>query len=144
MSTTSNSKILIRRFYGLLAEKNMREHKEAILAGFEVTSTKDLTNNQLLDLIETLSRIESPKTEVPKELREARSAVLKALDALDVKAINGDWDHVNNYLKQPRIAGKVLYQCTVEELKALIPKLKIIARKRKARIDEENRLAANN
>lgn len=140
----TETKTLIRRFYGLLAEKNLRHQKDALLDGFGVESTKDLTINQLLALIETLTRIESPKTEVSKELREARSAVLKALETLDVKAINNNWDHVNNYLKQPRIAGKVLYQCTVEELKALIPKLKIIARKRKARIDEENRLAANN
>ena len=144
MATTSTTKTLIRRFYGLLAEKNMREHKESILAGFDVTSTKDLTDNQLLALIETLNRIESPKTEVPKSLRDARSAVLKALEDLDVKAINGDWSHVNNFLKQPRIAGKVLYQCTAEELKALIPKLKAIAKKRRERIEEENRLAANN
>lgn len=144
MATTSTTKTLMRRFYGLLAEKGMRQHKESILAGFEVTSTKDLTDNQLLALIETLTRMESPKTDIPKPLREARSAVLKCLEALDVKAINGDWSYVNNYLKQPRIAGKVLYQCSLEELKALIPKLKMIAKRRKARIDEENRLAANN
>lgn len=140
----TDNKALIRRFHGLLAEKNMRHQKEAILEGFNVTSTKDLADNELIALIETLARIESPKTDVPQPLREARSAVLKALETLDVKAINGDWSHVNNYLKQPRIAGKVLYQCTVDELKALIPKLKAIAKKRRERIEEENRQAANN
>lgn len=142
MATETNT--LIRRFYGLLAEKNLRHQKDAILAGFEVTSTKELTNNQLLALIETLTRIESPKTDTPKPLRDARAAVLKVLEELDVKAINNNWDHVNNYLKNPRIAGKVLYQCTLEELKALIPKLKAIAKKRRERIEEENRQAANN
>jgi len=145
MATTSSTKqLLIRRFYALLSEKNLREQKESILSGLGVDSTKDLDDVALVALIESLSAIESPKSEASKAIRDARSAVLRTLNEMDIKVNNNNWDHVNNYLKQPRIAGKVLCQCTLEELKALIPKLKAIAKKRRERIEEENIKAANN
>lgn len=148
MQTTDTTKYLLRRFHALLGQKGLRDQKDAILEGMGVSSAKDLSDNELAALIESLAQKPDykplPKAAVPQSLRDARSAVLKCLGELGVQAINNDWSHVNDYLKQPRIAGKVLYECTEAELKALIPKLKAIAAKRRMQISEENRLAANN
>ena len=42
-----------------------------------------------------------------------------------------DWDRVDAYCLDARIAGKVFRKLTIPELEALVPKLKAIARKAK-------------
>ena len=140
----SDKTVLIRLFHALLSEKGLRAQIASILEGLGVESTKDLTINQLVDAIESLARMKSSRENSTQPLRDARSMVLKSLEAIGVVAINNNWDHVNNYLKQPRIAGKLLYQMNLDELKACNRKLKSIKVKRDKLIAEENRLAQNN
>lgn len=64
-----------------------------------------------------------------EELRRKRSAVLKQLQKMGIDTT--DWDRVNAYLRNPRIAGKDFRRLTVEELETVNIKLRIIQRKEK-------------
>lgn len=62
-------------------------------------------------------------------IKKQRSAVLKRLQQIGVDTTR--WDTVNAFLRNPRIAGKPLYELDSEELAALIPKLESIKQKQK-------------
>ena len=61
------------------------------------------------------------------QIKKARSAVLKRMQQLGVDT--SDWAEVDNFCMNPRIAGKVFRALSLDECKALIPKLAAIARK---------------
>ncbi len=56
----------------------------------------------------------------------------------------GDWTRVNAFLMDKRIAGKLLYQMTLEELKALTVKLRAIIMKNAQEAREIKRLTISN
>lgn len=59
--------------------------------------------------------------------RRRRSACLKLMQQLGVDT--GDWARVNDFCRNPRIAGKDFARISVEELGALAVKLRAIERK---------------
>jgi hypothetical protein len=61
------------------------------------------------------------------EIKKARSAVLNRMQKLGVDT--SDWAPVDNFCLNPRIAGKVFRDLSLDELRRLIPKLEAIARK---------------
>ena len=77
-------------------------------------------------------------------IRKLRSQVLNILTKMGIYNDNDDWERVNAYLSQSRIAGKVLYLCNEAELKALIKKLHAVHRNVDKKIQNENWLASNN
>ena len=119
--------IKIRRLRALWIKQGCDEYREAILEPFGVTSTKDLTEAQLEQLIKTFSH--DRKSDAPLEVRNARSVVLKLLMELGVYDNMGDWTKVNQFLMDKRIAGKLLFQMELGELKALTAKLRAILAK---------------
>ena len=64
-----------------------------------------------------------------EELRRKRSAVLKQLQKMGIDTT--DWNRVDAYCMNPRIAGKEFRKLTVEELETVNIKLRIIQRKEK-------------
>lgn len=64
-----------------------------------------------------------------RSLKRQRSAVLKRMQQIGVDTT--DWNRVNAFLRQPRIAGKPLYELDGQELDELIPKLESIKKKMK-------------
>lgn len=144
MTRTSSNNRLLSRFHVLLQQSGNTAHKADILAGYGVESSKDLTAEQLAELCETLANQVANKNKPPEPLRKARSVVLGLLQDLGVTARNGNWDSVNRYLSQPRIAGKVLYDMSVEELKECAKKLRVILKKKAEGTDEEARQALLN
>lgn len=62
-----------------------------------------------------------------EELRRKRSAVLKQLQKIGVDTT--DWNRVDAYCMNPRIAGKEFRKLTAEELDTVNIKLRIIQRK---------------
>lgn len=64
-----------------------------------------------------------------EELRRKRSAVLKQLQKMGIDTT--DWNRVDAYCMNPRIAGKKFSKLTVEELETVNIKLRIIQRKEK-------------
>lgn len=64
-----------------------------------------------------------------EELRRKRSTVLKQLQRMGIDTT--DWNRVDAYCMNPRIAGKEFRKLTVEELETVNIKLRIIQRKEK-------------
>jgi len=132
----------------MLIERGLMTQKEAILSQYGVDRIRDLTTQQLDSLIDGLKLIAIPaqaaRPDVAPEIRKARSLVLSLLDDLGVKAKSGNWQPVNDYLMQPRIAGKRLDKMTEQELKACATRLRMVAKKQAKSIDEDNRKARFN
>ena len=79
---------------------------------------------------------------VGPEIKKLRSAILHRLQKYGIDTTN--WDRVNSFMENPRIAGKRLYSMSAEEMHAFIAKMEIILGKDKTRSKEFNRLASMN
>ncbi len=116
-----------RYFHALLGELGIRDRKADILSGYGVESTTELSDGQLMQLIGILEdekhhRTAERGTSEADTMRRQRSRVLRLLTDMGVYYVEpGEpkqacWERVNRFLSSPRIAGKVLYEMTVEEL----------------------------
>lgn len=141
--TTAPTARQIAAYKTLLGLAGLKPQEESILSGYGAASCKDLSAAQLAELIDHLQTL-VPKREASPEMRKARSVVLTLLTDMGFKPQGTGWERVNEYLKQPRIAGKPLYDCSLDELKALAVKLRAILKKRRADLEAEERLAKNN
>lgn len=119
-------------------------YKADVLSPYGVERLRDMTAEQLDDLIQRLNNMNENKTKAAPSIRKARSTVLDLLDSLGIKAKGGNWSQVNAYLMQPRIAGKLLYEMDETELKALARKLRQIMKKAEERDLEAARLRHDN
>lgn len=132
----------VQRLRAIWISQGVDSYRSAIIEPYGVTSTAELNNEQLDELIRIYSaQHQRPATE---EERKLRATVLTLLQKLGVYATNDDWDKVNQYLIQPRIAGKLLYQMHPDEMRSLIRKLhSIIAKKERNIEDEKRRMTLN-
>lgn len=128
------SKQLIKRLHCLYRERGLtddeKKHMISELTNGRTTSTADLSTNEGIYLAGFLSGASTSTIKEKSEsiIRLQRSAVLKRLQQIGVDTSN--WKAVNSYLSDKRIAGKMLYEMTSDELTALIPKLESIKRKK--------------
>jgi hypothetical protein len=81
-------------------------------------------------------------SQVDPEKKRLRSSILLRLQKHGVDTTH--WKNVNTFLLQPRIAGKMLFEMSVPEMKALIPKLESILRKDNIMRTTENKLTELN
>ncbi len=134
----------IRAFHALLAKTKMMHAKQAMLDGQGVDSTTELSDEELDVLIDYLLGLISAKNkDAKKEVRRWRSKVLRVMAKCGIDTNN--WNAVNAFMMQPRIAGKHLYEFTeVEELKKLHRKLNKIAENMDKKRAELQRLAMYN
>lgn len=79
---------------------------------------------------------------VTKETRLLRSAILKRLTKYGIDTT--DWNEVNRFLEQPRIAGKRLYDMSTPEMHAFIAKMESILQKDKEMRQIIQEIAINN
>jgi hypothetical protein len=122
-----NESIKVRKLRALWIKQGVDEFRDSILKPYGVTSTAALNDQQLDELI---SRFTSEnKSSTPTDIRNKRSVILKLLMELGIYDNSGDWTRVNAYLMDNRIAGKLLYQMTLEELQMLTSKLRSIVSK---------------
>lgn len=131
----------------MIVERGLMANKEDILSQYGASRIRDLSDNDLDALIDGLRQIQKvakARPDTSPEIRRARSTVLSLLDDLGVKAKNGNWDAVNTYLEQPRIAGKRLDKMTEQELKDCAKRLRVVIKKRKFLHEEDERLARDN
>jgi hypothetical protein len=132
----------VKRLRALWIAQGIDNYREAIMEPYGVTSTADLTLDQLDGLIGIYtSEAQKPVTETTRKLR---SQVLTLLQKLGVYATNDDWHSVNRYLINPRIAGKLLYQMNDNEMKALTRKLRAIIAKEREKLEYELKLSMMN
>lgn len=129
MDKESLRKSLTRRLRALWIKQGVDKFRGDILAGYGVESTADLNIDQLKELIAKFSN----ETNKPgsEEIRRLRSNVLVILDRMGIYNPQ-DWTRVNEYMMNPRIAGKLLYQMNPDELRTLARKLRAIEEKEQA------------
>jgi hypothetical protein len=124
---SKKSKIIV--FHTLLYRTYMMAFKKDMLKSYGVKSTKDLTEYQLDELIVTLQDLEKSKRKPETEETKAwRHKVLRVIAQCGINT--QDWNEVNAFVCQPRIAGKHLYKCTIDELKTLHRKLHNVAKEK--------------
>lgn len=123
------------RFYVLVKripnfDEQMKEEYVAEFTDGRTKSLHDIRPNEykrLCDAIEAAT-LGTSETHFQTELKSLRSAVLKRMQRQGIDT--ADWDKVDAYCLQSRIAGKVFRQLSIEDLRALIKKLEAIARKK--------------
>ncbi len=116
----------IKHFHALLYATKMLGAKEDLLSSYGAVSTKELSVSELEELICYLQTLQQDKDIIRnKEIRNWRHKVLRQVAACGIDTQN--WNEVNRFLIQPRIAGKHLYECSLVELKSLHRKLQNVA-----------------
>jgi len=127
----------IQRLRAIWIRQGIDNHRASILEGYGVSSTADLTGQQLDELIRNYSaEYHKPASE---HTRNLRSSILTLLTRLGVYTTQEDWASVNQFMMDKRIAGKLMYQCTDDELRILKRKLHSILHKQEEDAKDEKR-----
>jgi len=137
MKNEQSKRRKVQRLRAIWVSAGIDNHRSAILEGYGVSSTADLTHEQLDELIRNYSAQHNKPAD--DEIRRLRSAVIQALEKLGVYTGPDSWHRVNNYLMAPRICGKLMYNCNADELRVLIRKLYSILERRNKTIADEQR-----
>ena len=125
------------RFYALLKRMpgNQEDLKEQLVftyTGNRTTSLKEMKQSEYDAMCASMQETVNggiSDTEFKARIKRYRSNVLHWLQMIGVDTT--DWDRVDAYCLDSRIAGKVFRKLTIPELEALVPKLKAIERKGK-------------
>lgn len=123
------------RFYACLngvQTVDKEELKESLVSQFTNGRTSSLREMTIQEYNAMCDSIDPKMEQTIREksaIKAQRSAVLRRLQILGVDTT--DWNAVDKFCLNSRIAGKQFYHLTVEELKAMIPKLIAISKKPK-------------
>lgn len=148
METTTKTPSVHSRFFYAINRLHGVKKDDIVLKCSNYTTTslsefleKNPTNYWLMvSNLETLSQQNSYLTE--KAIKAKRSAILKRLQQHGVDTT--DWRKVNAFLEQPRIAGKRLYEMSIEEMQAFIRKMESILKKDKEQQEKMKQLTLFN
>lgn len=122
-----------RRFYGLL-KRMPGADKETLVDLFSCgrTTHLHLMTRHEYDVMclemERVAGVDERKAAYRKELRKARSGVLRQLQLWGIDVT--DWNKVNVFCKQKRIAGKAFGELDCDGLYGLNRKLRAMIKKR--------------
>lgn len=130
------------RFYALCKAKgvDLEQYKDDLISQFtrgRTTSLKDMKDSEydeMCDYIQSDRHQSESRDDYVLRRKKMRSAVLKRIQQLGVDTT--DFDKVNAFCQNSRIAGKPFGMLTIEELESLIPKLEAILRKPKTQMVE--------
>ena len=136
--TIKEKRVMVHR---LLYKLGAIQNKADILSTYGVESTTELSDNEIDQLIYRLKLSLFNRNEASPEVRKWRSNALTLITRCGIYNTNNDWSDVNRFMLDSRICGKLLYELSVEELKALCKKLRSIAHKKQAQ-DKYNMLNA--
>ncbi|NJM14044.1 MAG: hypothetical protein HC896_00425 [Bacteroidales bacterium] len=111
-----------QRFNALLAKGKLVHAKAAILDSYGVDSTMKLSDVQLEDAINRVElMIKRSLIDAEKPVRAWRHKCLRVIRECEVDT--NDWQAVNAFMMDKRVAGKPLYELTIDELPVLHRKL---------------------
>lgn len=117
------------RFFGLIkGRENMIDKDEMVLQFTDgrTTSLREMKQSEFDEMCDALAaRKLSEQNYHQEQIRKARASVLVRIGRLGINTLD-NWDEVNAFLLSPKIAGKMLYDMTLGELKALVKKLEAI------------------
>lgn len=125
------------RFYALLKRMpgNQDDLKEQLVLAYtdnRTSSLKEMKQSEYDAMCASMQETVNggiSAAEFTARIKGYRSKVLHWLQVIGIDTT--DWDRVDAYCLDSRIAGKVFRKLTIPELEALVPKLKAIARKAK-------------
>lgn len=135
------------RFYVLLNRlptEDRDELKASLVSqytGGRTESIREMTNKEydaLCDAMQQMDKSYKAREVYREELRRKRSAVLKLMQKQGIDTT--DWNRVDAYCENPRIAGKKFIKLTTEELETVAIKLRIIGRKERERNTDYSQL----
>lgn len=119
------------RFWGLIKGKEKYIDKDEMVLQFtdgRTTHLHEMKESEFHEMCDVIQeRFHQDKTTYQEQIRKARSSVLLRVGRLGINTVD-NWDEVNAFLLSPKIAGKLLYEMNVEEMKALVKKLEAILR----------------
>lgn len=132
MNTVQNYHRFYASFNRLPCDGNREEMKETIVASFTQGRTKSLremTDTEYKAMCLSLEqRISAGTRYIVQELKRSWSAALHQMQLYGVDTT--DWSKVNDFCRQPRIAGKAFRDLDCVELAALTKKMRAIIKKR--------------
>ena len=117
------------RFFSLIKGRERYIDKDEMVAQFtdgRTTHLSGMTNAEFHEMCDAIeARFQQDTYAYKESVRKARSSVLNRVAKLGISTVD-NWDEVNSFLSSPKIAGKLLYEMTLDELKSLIRKLEAI------------------
>lgn len=124
-------------FYALLGTMPGASKEELVLqwTGGRTESLREMTDDEYNAMIRDLRR----QVECLDDKRKARSAVLKQFQLYGIDTT--DWDAVDRFCCNARIAGKPFRHLTIPELKSLRVKMLSIRNKAELKGYEQRRVA---
>ena len=132
------------QFYVLLAKMPGVEKEELVWEASHMLTTSlseflDKNPSGYKAMIANMHRtIAKMRPQNNTDIKIYRSALLKRMQKYGIDTT--DWTKVNGFLKQPKIAGKVMYDLSIDEIKNLISKMESIMTKRNIERAEIKRL----
>jgi hypothetical protein len=142
------NKVSHERFFSLLKQLPGAEKESLVLqySSMHTTSLRELYKRYPEEYKRMIAAMQAEVNKQDKndtvEIKELRSAILHRIQKHGVDTTR--WDNVNRFMRQPRIAGKMLYELSIEEMRALIPKLEAILRKDREKRESEKKLSQCN
>ena len=117
-----------RKFYALLARMPYAD-KETLVYQYTKGRTEHLRQmhpEEYRMMLRDMKRVVDDD-EASRELKKRRSAVLKLMQQLGIDTTR--WPNVDAFCTDARIAGKVFRRLSMNELEALVPRLRSILNK---------------
>ena len=133
MQTITNFARFYAIFNRLPYSGDREEFKKSVVLQYTWNRTDhlhEMTEREYNDCCAALEKMLAPDARdmFIRERRKRRSSALHQLQLYGVDTT--DWNKVNEFCKQPRIAGKEFRELDCEELEALTRKMRTIIRKR--------------
>ena len=130
MASTGKNNSRYGRFWVLMKGREHMIDKDEIVMQFTDGRTTHLSEMTRDEYNEMCAALEGRfnRAAYEQQLKKARSAVLYRVGKLGINTID-NWDEINAFLLSPKIAGKVLYEMSLEEMKELTRKLEAIMKK---------------
>lgn len=131
-NSTGKSHGRFGRFFGLIKGREKYIDKDEMVLQFtngRTTHLHEMKKAEFEEMCDCIQeRFSQDRQSYKEKVRKARCAVLLSVARLDISTVD-NWDEVNAFLLSPKIAGKLLYEMDLEELKNLKRKLEAIIRK---------------
>ena len=125
------------RFYALFNKLpfngDREEFKKSIVLQYTWNRTDSLREMTRLEYktccegLEKLAGVDERRQKMQEELKYWRSVCLRRIRNMGI--VTSDWARVNDFCRNPRIAGKAFSQSSSDELEQLAVKLRFIRRK---------------
>lgn len=130
-NSTGKSHGRFGRFFGLIKGREKYIDKDEMVLQFtngRTTHLHEMKKAEFEEMCDCIQERFSQDQSYKEKVRKARCAVLLSVARLGISTVD-NWDEVNAFLLSPKIAGKLLYEMDLEELKNLKRKLEAIIRK---------------